>query len=243
MNENAEYQDALKRVYYADIAERYEDMCDEILYAIGIAKDSKIDLSLSARNYFSLAFKNVVSKRRNSWRMLNSVKNKHPEDIAIIDEKINIIINEIIKYSDQVLKAIDENMPNGDIKDKSTMVFMYKMQGDYLRYKAEVQMGDEQKKSSKNAHEAYKLAVEACKELPSTDPTKLGLFLNYSVFHYEILNDADTACKLAKDAFENAISDLDQLNETYYKDSTLIMQLLRDNLTLWTTRNDVKKPE
>ncbi len=31
-----------------------------------------------------------------------------------------------------------------------------------------------------------------------------------------------------------AISKLDALDEASYKDSTLIMQLLRDNLTLWT---------
>ena len=36
-------------------------------------------------------------------------------------------------------------------------------------------------------------------------------------------------------AFDDAIAELDTLNEDSYKDSTLIMQLLRDNLTLWTT--------
>ena len=43
------------------------------------------------------------------------------------------------------------------------------------------------------------------------------------------------ACHLAKQAFDEAISELDTLNEESYKDSTLIMQLLRDNLTLWTS--------
>jgi 14-3-3 protein epsilon len=56
-----------------------------------------------------------------------------------------------------------------------------------------------------------------------------------SVFYYEILNSPDRACRLAKAAFDDAIAQLDTLSEESYKDSTLIMQLLRDNLTLWTS--------
>jgi 14-3-3 protein epsilon len=55
------------------------------------------------------------------------------------------------------------------------------------------------------------------------------------VFYYEILNSPDRACHLAKQAFDDAIAELDTLSEESYKDSTLIMQLLRDNLTLWTS--------
>jgi 14-3-3 protein epsilon len=38
---------------------------------------------------------------------------------------------------------------------------------------------------------------------------------------------------MAKQAFDDAIADLDTLTEDSYKDTTLIMQLIRDNLTLW----------
>ena len=55
------------------------------------------------------------------------------------------------------------------------------------------------------------------------------------MFYYEILNSPDRACHLAKQAFDDAIAELDTLSEESYKDSTLIMQLLRDNLTLWTS--------
>jgi len=61
------------------------------------------------------------------------------------------------------------------------------------------------------------------------------LALNYSVCFYEVLKDKQKACDLAKTAFDQAISKLDKLDEASYKDSTLIMQLLRDNLTLWTS--------
>lgn len=55
------------------------------------------------------------------------------------------------------------------------------------------------------------------------------------MFYYEILNQPDLACKLAKNAFDNAIADLEELVEEEYRDSATIMQLLRDNLTLWTS--------
>lgn len=84
--------------------------------------------------------------------------------------------------------------------------------------------------------DAYKAASEiAGAELPPTHPIRLGLALNFSVFYYEILNSPDRACHLAKQAFDDAIAELDTLSEESYKDSTLIMQLLRDNLTLWTS--------
>merc|ERR1712167_74550 len=84
----------------------------------------------------------------------------------------------------------------------------------------------------------YKAASEiASTNLSPTHPIRLGLALNFSVFYYEILNMPDRACHLAKQAFDDAIAELDTLDENSYKDATLIMQLLRDNLTLWTADN------
>ncbi|GAB2284170.1 14-3-3-like protein GF14-C, partial [Dionaea muscipula] len=69
-------------------------------------------------------------------------------------------------------------------------------------------------------------------DLSSTHPIRLGLALNLSVFYYEIMNSPERACYLTKQAFDEAISELDTFSEESYKDSTLIMQLLRDNLTV-----------
>ena len=95
--------------------------------------------------------------------------------------------------------------------------------------------GEERKAVIDSAQDSYKLAGEAAENLKTTHPIRLGLALNYSVFYYEILNSPDLACKLAKQAFDNAISDLETLEEEEYRDSATIMQLLRDNLTLWTS--------
>jgi len=108
--------------------------------------------------------------------------------------------------------------------------------GDYHRYQAEFTTGNDRKEAAENSLVAYKAASDiAMTELAPTHPIRLGLALNFSVFYYEILNSPDRACRLAKAAFDDAIAELDTLSEESYKDSTLIMQLLRDNLTLWTS--------
>jgi 14-3-3 protein epsilon len=121
--------------------------------------------------------------------------------------------------------------------DPEAKVFYYKMEGDYHRYIAEFSAGDAKQAASGKALEAYQNAHNSCggDKISSTHPIRLGLALNFSVFYYEILQKPEEACKMAKQAFDDAIADLDNVGDEYYKDSTLIMQLLRDNLTLWTS--------
>merc|ERR1712241_613779 len=96
--------------------------------------------------------------------------------------------------------------------------------------------GEKKDGASEDAKEAYAEATRVAeKDLVVTHPIRLGLALNYSVFMYEVRNQPDDACKMARTAFEDAIAELDNVAEDSYKDSTLIMQLLRDNLTLWTS--------
>ena len=74
---------------------------------------------------------------------------------------------------------------------------------------------------------------------PHTGPKGVTrLALNYSVFQYEVLGNSEEACKMSRTAFEQAIAQLDSVEEASYKDTTLIMQPLRDNLTLWSSNKE-----
>merc|ERR1712203_830919 len=140
---------------------------------------------------------------------------------------------------DQICGTILELL-NGNLLDKASndesKDFYHKMKADYYRYIAEFKSGDDKTAAAENARKAYEDAsTTASSGLAVTHPIRLGLALNYSVFQYEVLGNPEEACKMARTAFEDAIAELDNVQEDSYKDSTLIMQLLRDNLTLWTS--------
>ncbi|KAL0598940.1 14-3-3 protein zeta/delta [Plecturocebus cupreus] len=129
-------------------------------------------------------------------------------------------------------KSLLEKFLIPNASQAESKVFYLKMKGDYYRYLAEVAAGDDKKGIVDQSQQAYQEAFEISKkEMQPTHPIRLGLALNFSVFYYEILNSPEKACSLAKTAFDEAIAELDTLSEESYKDSTLIMQLLRDNLT------------
>ncbi|XP_062077082.1 14-3-3-like protein GF14 psi [Humulus lupulus] len=223
----------------AEQAERYDEMADFMKKLV--AEDLDVgELTVEERNLFSVAYKNMVGARRASWRIVSSIEQKeetrgNAEHVSTIKDYRSKIENELASICGDILDVLEKKLVPSATAPESK-VFYLKMKGDYHRYLAEFQNGFDRKEAAENTLTAYKAAQDiATSELPPTHPIRLGLALNFSVFYYEILNSPDRACTLAKQAFDDAIAELDTLGEESYKDSTLIMQLLRDNLTLWTS--------
>merc|ERR1712119_149094 len=198
------------------------------------------ELSVEERNLLSVAYKNAVGSRRAAWRIISSVEQKedtkgNQEQAVFAKEYRGKVEAELQKICDEILELLDKSL----IAKASTgesKVFYQKMKADYYRYIAEFTLGDKKSKAAESARQAYQDAQNVAeKDLAVTHPIRLGLALNFSVFQYEVLQQPEEACKMARTAFEDAIAELDNVAEDSYKDSTLIMQLLRDNLTLWTS--------
>merc|ERR1711948_118446 len=190
---------------------------------------------------------NAVGSRRAAWRIITSVEQKektkgNEEQAKHAKEYCVKVETELQSICDKILGVLDGNLipkaSNGESK-----VFYQKMKADYYRYIAEFPEGDKKSKAAESARAAYADAqAVAEKDLAVTHPIRLGLALNFSVFQYEVLGAPEEACKMARTAFEEAIAELDNVAEDSYKDSTLIMQLLRDNLTLWTSDGEGQEP-
>jgi 14-3-3 protein epsilon len=213
--------------------ERFDEMLTHMRKVVEFSTELKTD----ERNLLSVAYKNSVGARRTAWRVVNSLEQKDEAKgsahlsllqtfKAKLEGELDTICGEIIKFLDDILLKNTE--------DSETRVFYLKMKADYFRYIAEY--ADEQRKvdvveeSFKAYQEAYGIATE---HLKTINPIRLGLALNFSVFYYESKNDPAKACEMAKSAFDDAISASEELSGKDYKDSTMIMQLIRDNLTLW----------
>jgi len=220
----------------AETAERYEDMCTFVTKLVTMKSSKSEDLDVDERNLLSVAFKNVVGAKRASWRTLAGGFDDADEELlkkykAIVEQELEatimVVLNLLTEHLCQNVKG------NND----ETEVFYLKMCGDYYRYLSEFKRDTDDIK--KNAEKFYNDAMEIAENnLKETHPTRLGLALNFSVCYYEILKEPEKACDLAKKSFDAAIEKLDTLDDANYKDSTLIMQLLRDNLTLWTSSQD-----
>jgi len=230
-----------KNVYFAKLAEqaeRYDEMADH-MEAVGKAQGQD-EMSVEERNLLSVAYKNAVGSRRAAWRIITSVEQKekskgNEENAKWAKEYCSKVEAELQKICDTILGLLDSNL----IAKASTgesKVFYQKMKADYFRYIAEFSADNAKSAAAESARQAYEEASKVAeKDLAVTHPIRLGLALNYSVFMYEVLSNPDDACKMARTAFEDAIAELDNVAEDSYKDATLIMQLLRDNLTLWTS--------
>ncbi|GAB4847229.1 14-3-3 protein 1 [Ancistrocladus abbreviatus] len=238
--ENLSREQCLYMAKLAEQAERYEEMVKYLEKLVIGSTSAGLELSVEERNLLSVAYKNLIGSLRAAWRIVSSIEQKeegrkNEENVVLVRDYRSLIESELSGVCASILNLLDSYLlPSAATSEAK--VFYLKMKGDYYRYLAEFKVGDERKRAAEDTMLAYKAAQDiALADLAPTHPIRLGLALNFSVFYYEILNASEKACSMAKQAFEEAIAELDTLGEDSYKDSTLIMQLLRDNLTLWTS--------
>ncbi|EPY36568.1 tyrosine 3-monooxygenase/tryptophan 5-monooxygenase activation protein [Strigomonas culicis] len=192
-------------------------------------------LSNEERNLLSVAYKNIIGARRACWRSISSLEQREESrkenNVNLMKGFKKQVERELMEICTDLLELLDRYLiPVAD--NDEAKVFYYKLKGDYHRYYAEFDSGSEVQKNL--ALDAYTKASQCISTLKPTSPIRLGLALNFSVFYYEILKSPDKGCQLARQAFEEALSDPEVLNEEQHKEAALIMQLLRDNLALWT---------
>ena len=225
-----------KLLFLARITEQAERHEETIKYMEEIVKNKKEDLTIEERNILSSAYKNCVSARRSAWRSIYGIEVKEKTNgskfLYLVTDLKSVLEKELNDLCNRMIKLIDEYLLK-NATETEPKVFYLKMKGDYYRYLAEILTDEKNKEVANNSMNSYKQANELAEKLACTNPIKLGLALNFSVFYYEVMNDAKTACTIATEAFDVAIHQLEKIEDEQYKDSTTILQLLKENIDMW----------
>lgn len=213
----------------AEQAERFEDMVNFLKPVL----DTKGgDVSSDERNLLSVAFKNLISSKRTAWRTIAAIEqnpkySKFGDSLAAYKKKIE---EGLYRDCESIIDLIRTKVLSKPIQDEAKAFFV-KMVGDYYRYIAETAQNEKLEQVKQEALKAYTEANQI--SLPPCNPIKLGLALNFSVFYYEVMKDHKKACLLADESLQAALDKIDDLGEDDFRDAKSIIELLKENLTLW----------
>ena len=213
------------------IAERYEDASK---YIEELIKKKKEDLTKEEKNIFYKSFKYVVNSKRSAWLSVNYLeeKEKNDERMEIIKNYKNIIEKDILDICKNVITLINNFLLTKAVIDESKMFYL-KMKGDYYRYLCEFKALNENKNYLEESEKNYKNAIELSQNISWIGTIKLGLYLNYSVFIYEIKKDTKKAIQIAKEAVKSAKKYSDKIKEEEDKDAEITIQVLKENINYW----------
>lgn len=235
-----------KYVYLALIAEKAGSFDHMKFYLEKHVIDNNGIMSCDERNLLSVAYKNIISEKRQCIRTLITLELKETQNASTSDSFLldsilsykKVLEEDLIKTCEYINNFIISFIINADKFNKNDncgLAFYNKLIADYYRYIAENIECSSKNKYSDKSLEYYNKAREYAKSLNITDPVRLSIALNMSVFYYEIINNHETACIISKEILDLVKKEIDTLDENDESniDTFNIIDLIQENLNMW----------
>eukprot|EP00347_Sterkiella_histriomuscorum_P011308 403372947 len=217
-------------IYYTNLAE-YADRYPDMISFINQIIEKGQPLNFQERSRFSIAYQCTIMEYAMKLRKLKIIKQ---------DPKAN---NKLLPICD-----------NDDFLQK--IVFL-RTKCSFKTVLAEFTDDASRLDLIKQSYEMYQEASQlATEHLKPADEWRLGLALTFSLFykdhmkelHYKVCSDVsknlsheEEAIRIAKQAYENAFANMDSLDEDNYRESTYVMQSLRDEINIYDRECDQAK--
>jgi len=236
---SSEREVALFMAQIYDQTDRHQDMVNTMKKVIEL----NAELSNDERNLLSVAYKNIIGSRRNGLRMIAAIlehENGRGNNLRVeqLQKYRETILSELEKYCNELIGLVDSSLLPAS-KNAESRVFYQKLKADYFRYICESRTDENKQEPALKAQDCYEAAMQIAKsDIPPHRPTSLGLILNYSVFLYEIIGKKQDAIELAQKTYNDCSASVEDNSDGSYSEATMILQLLRDNVQLWTQDNE-----
>ena len=182
----------------------------------------------------SVGFKNLIGSQRGAIRTIGAIEQnpkyqKFGDALSGYKKKIE---KELFDKCMLIVKTVEGKCLKL-ATDNESKAFFQKMVGDYYRYVAESAAEDKLQSVKDGALKGYAEADKLSQDLNPCNPIRLGLALNFSVFYYEVMSNHKKACELGEKALSEALEKIDDVDEETFRDAKSIIELLKENLSLW----------
>ena len=236
---NISKEDYIKLARFAEQTKQYEDMFE---YTKSFIALSNHDLSKEELHFFSTSYKVMTGNLRAEIRALTLIEQNvdylgDQERLDIILDLKDKIINELTGLCKEIIDTIDNKFSK--VTDIENKINFLKLKGDYYRYLTEVELNGQTKEAyCKKAFNIYTEAENLSKGISIVNPIRLGLVLNLAVFYYENNREPLKGIILLKTTLNAALTKLSTIREGDYEETSTLVQLIRDNIALWTDSKD-----
>ena len=227
-----------KLLLEAKLYEKGNEYEKAIEYMEKYIKNINRELTTDERNIFSLSCYNFINEKLNQWKKLKKIIEKEQfkdSDNELIFKYLDlkkILENQINEKCDYIINIIDKFLFENSETNESKITYL-KLKGDYYRILSYILNGNAKDEAINNSKVNYKNAFELNKNLPDISLVKLSFILRYGIYNYEFLKDPYNAFKINNEAFDKAINEINNLNNSDYKEVSYILKLMKKNIEMW----------
>eukprot|EP00477_Mikrocytos_mackini_P000759 GAHX01000812.1.p1 GENE.GAHX01000812.1~~GAHX01000812.1.p1 ORF type:complete len:261 (-),score=45.71 GAHX01000812.1:30-812(-) len=241
-------EELIKLARTCELCELFPEVAN---FSLLIIKVKKSDLTIEERNMFAYSFKSIVNELRTAYRKVSTELASGGAAESDIEEYKKLLVSQIKCLADIVLtnltgvilKDLDELLAKAsdDKAEKKKLllskIFYLRMLADYKRYICELNL-ENTEEVLKEALDIYTECDETCKKhidmLEPANSIVMSVYLNFSVFKYELMKDTEGGLDIANSTMAN-VKEFMKSHADYIPDNdlTMIMRLMTSNIEQW----------
>ena len=233
-----------KNIYMALLAQqcsRYEEM---FKYLEDLLIKRNKDFSLKEREFLAYGYASYIKTKRKSLHILMAYETKEKKNdnsifLSYIQEYRNSLESDLTQSCQKIINVLDSLLIK-KAENNESKIFYKKLKGDLNRYIAEYAKDELRERVMRDGLLAYQDAKNLSKDMPIMNEVLLGLYLNMSLFYYEVVNERKNAIKISEECAQKINKEMTGFDKNDEKNKVImaLIGLIKENLENWQIEED-----
>ena len=228
-----------KNIYMALLAQqcaRYEEM---FKYLEDLLIKRNKDFSVQEREFLAYGYMSYIKGKRKSLHILLAYETKEKKKdnsifLSYIQEYRRTLESDLTQSLQKIINVLDSLLIK-KAENNEAKIFYKKLKGDFNRYIAEYAKDELRERVMRDGLLAYQDAKNLSKDMPIMNEMLLGLYLNMSLFYYEVVNERKNAIKIADECIHKVDKEMAGFDEDNENNKVImsLVGLIKENLENW----------